>query len=86
MPGPLSTNLGTPLQDVLGDAVLEIDIIPNIARCASMVGVAREYAALTDQALRYPDYEVVMEGEPLGSVIVSPQKSLRSIRALLPWL
>ncbi|MBK8903990.1 MAG: phenylalanine--tRNA ligase subunit beta [Anaerolineaceae bacterium] len=53
---------GTPLQDVLGDAVLEIDIIPNIARCASMVGVAREYAALTNQPMRYPDYNVVMEG------------------------
>jgi phenylalanyl-tRNA synthetase beta chain len=53
---------GTPLQDVLGDHVLEIDIIPNIARCASMVGVAREYAALTDQKLRYPDYDLVMEG------------------------
>ncbi|GJM40354.1 MAG: phenylalanine--tRNA ligase beta subunit [Ardenticatenaceae bacterium] len=54
---------GTPLQDALGDAVLEIDIIPNIARCASMVGVAREYAALTNQSIRYPDYSVVMEGE-----------------------
>ena len=54
---------GTPLQDVLGDAVLEIDIIPNIARCASMIGVAREYAALTNQRIRYPDYTVVMEGE-----------------------
>jgi phenylalanyl-tRNA synthetase beta chain len=53
---------GTPLQDVLGDAVLEIDIIPNIARCASMVGVAREYAALTNQPIRYPDYSVKMEG------------------------
>jgi phenylalanyl-tRNA synthetase beta chain len=53
---------GTPLQDILGDYVLEIDIIPNIARCASMVGVAREYAALTDQELRYPDYNVIMEG------------------------
>lgn len=53
---------GTPLQDVLGDAVLEIDIIPNIARCASMVGVAREYAALTGQTMRYPPYDVVMEG------------------------
>ena len=28
---------GTPLADVLlGDAVLEIDIIPNIARCARL--------------------------------------------------
>ena len=53
---------GTPLQDVLGDAVLEIDIIPNIARCASIVGVAREYAALTGREMRYPDYNVVMEG------------------------
>ncbi len=57
---------GTPLQDVLGDAVLEIDIIPNIARCASIVGVAREYAALTNQGLQLPDYEVVMDGEDLG--------------------
>ena len=61
---------GTPLQDVLGDAVLEIDIIPNIARCASIVGVAREYAALTNQALCEPDYDVVMEGEPVGEKII----------------
>ena len=61
---------GTPLQDVLGDAVLEIDIIPNIARCASIVGVAREYAALTNQTLRNPDYNVLMEGDPLGDRVV----------------
>lgn len=60
---------GTPLQDVLGDAVLEIDIIPNIARCASMLGVAREYAALTNQPLRYPDYEVAMEGPPIADKV-----------------
>lgn len=64
--GPLAPvyTPGAPLQDVLGDAVLEIDIIPNIARCASMVGVAREYAALMDRPLRYPDYNVVMAGPP----------------------
>lgn len=61
---------GTPLQDVLGDAVLEIDIIPNIARCASMVGVAREYAALTNQPIRYPDYSVKMEGESVDGRII----------------
>ena len=60
---------GTPLQDVLGDAVFEIDIIPNIARCASMVGVAREYAALTNQPIRYPDYQVVMEGASVNGRI-----------------
>ncbi|MDX1417251.1 MAG: phenylalanine--tRNA ligase subunit beta, partial [Candidatus Promineifilaceae bacterium] len=63
---------GTPAQDVLGDAVLEIDIIPNIARCASVVGVAREYAALTNQELRYPEYDVLMEGPEIeGRVVIS---------------
>ena len=56
---------GQPLQEVLGDAVLDIAIIPNIARCASIVGVAREVAALTGQTLREPDYDVVMEGPPV---------------------
>ena len=66
---------GTPLQDVLGDMVLEIDIIPNIARTASILGVARELAALTDQSLRYPDYSVVMEGEPVaGRVIITTEE------------
>ena len=60
---------GTPMQDVLGDAVLEIDIIPNIARTASMIGVAREYAALTNQPLKLPDYEVVMEGDAVDGRI-----------------
>lgn len=65
---------GAPLQEVLGDAVLEIDIIPNIARCASMLGVAREYAALTNQAWREPDYTVVMEGPPVdGRVVITTE-------------
>ena len=60
---------GTPVQDVLGDAVLEIDIIPNIARCASIVGVAREVAALTGQKLREPNYEVLQEGPPVNKLV-----------------
>ena len=46
---------GTPLVDLWGDAVLDIDLTPNISRCASMLGIAREIAALTGQKLRYPD-------------------------------
>lgn len=56
---------GTPFQDVLGDAVLDIDMLPNIARCYTIVGVAREVAALTGGALRYPPLDVVMEGPPI---------------------
>jgi phenylalanyl-tRNA synthetase beta chain len=38
---------GTALQDLLGEIVVEIDILPNMARCLSMIGIAREVAALT---------------------------------------
>lgn len=38
---------GTPAQDVLGEVVVELDILPNMARCLSMIGIAREVAALT---------------------------------------
>lgn len=63
---------GTPLQDLFGDAVLDVDIIPNIARCASVIGVAREVAALTGQTVRYPSYEVVQEGPDMaGKVAIS---------------
>ena len=41
---------GTPLQDVLGDIVVELDVLPNMARCLSMIGIAREVAALTGAA------------------------------------
>lgn len=60
---------GVPAADVLGDAVLDIEIIPNIARCASVVGVAREVAALTGQELREPNYDVVMEGPPVEGLV-----------------
>ncbi len=41
--------VGVPLADYLGTAVLDIDLTPNLARCASIIGVAREVAALTGQ-------------------------------------
>jgi phenylalanyl-tRNA synthetase beta chain len=66
---------GTPLPDVLGDVVLDIAIIPNIARCASIIGLAREVAALTGQEVRYPSYEVKQEGPPIeGKVTLSTEE------------
>lgn len=53
---------GTPLQDVWGDIVLEIEFTPNLARAISVYGVAREAAALLGKPLREPSYDVVMEG------------------------
>jgi phenylalanyl-tRNA synthetase beta chain len=65
---------GTPLQDVLGDAVLEIAILPNTARATSMIGVARELAALTGATFRPPSYDVVMDGPPVdGRVVITTE-------------
>jgi phenylalanyl-tRNA synthetase beta chain len=64
--------VGMPLVDYMGTAVLDIDLTPNLARCASIIGVAREVAALTGQPLHYPDYhDLRMDGPPIkGRVVV----------------
>lgn len=62
---------GTPLSQVLGDAIFDIDIIPNIARCASILGVAREIASLTGKELRLPDTQVERTGDSIeGKVVI----------------
>jgi phenylalanyl-tRNA synthetase beta chain len=60
---------GTPLADYLGDVVLDLDLTPNLARCFSMVGVAREVAALTGVPMRYPDTGMVAAGEPVDDQV-----------------
>ena len=50
--------IGAPAVDYLGDVVLDIAILPNIARAASILGVAREVAALTGQPLKQPAYHL----------------------------
>lgn len=45
---------GTPLVDTLGDAVLDVKLLPSFARCASILGLAREIAAITGQPLKTP--------------------------------
>lgn len=59
---PDDAPVGMPLADYLGDAVLHIAILPNMARCASILGVAREVAALTGQTVRLPPTHYVAEG------------------------
>jgi phenylalanyl-tRNA synthetase beta chain len=62
---PDDAPVGAPLADYLGDVVLTINVLPSIARCASIVGVAREVAALTGQAVRYPPIAYRESGEPV---------------------
>ena len=46
---------GTPLADFLGETVLDLDITPNRPDCLSVVGIAREVAALTGQKPHIPE-------------------------------
>jgi phenylalanyl-tRNA synthetase beta chain len=60
---------GTPLQDVLGDVVLDIELTPNLGRCFSMFGVAREVAALLDKQIKYPSFDYLAEGAPIAGTV-----------------
>lgn len=57
--------VGTPLRDYLGEVVIDIDLTPNLARCLSIVGVAREVAAITGAPLHLPEPQVQMDGPPI---------------------
>jgi len=84
---------GTPLQDVLGDVILTIEVTPNMARVASILGVAREVAALTPiqglagAKMRQPSQEVKATGKPIeGQVkidIREPELNPRFTLALI---
>src|SRR6185503_16131979 len=55
--------LGTPLADVVGEVVLDVDVKPNRGDALSMVGLAREIAAFTGATLRMPAADVAESDE-----------------------
>jgi phenylalanyl-tRNA synthetase beta chain len=79
--------VGAPLVDYMGDAVLEISILPNNARNTSVLGVARELAALTGRELKKPKYELQTSGESIeGKVkieIANPELNPRFTLGLI---
>src|SRR5918992_1446364 len=50
--------LGTPLSEVVGEVVLDVDVKPNRGDALSMVGLARELAAAIGAELRMPSVSV----------------------------
>jgi phenylalanyl-tRNA synthetase beta chain len=51
---PAEAPLGKPLADYMGDVIFDLDITPNRPDCLSVIGIAREIAALTGQKVRLP--------------------------------
>ncbi len=51
---PADTPLGVALGDLYGDVVLDVDVKPNRGDALSVLGLAREVAAVTGQNVRWP--------------------------------
>lgn len=80
---PYDAPVGVPLSDYLDlssipthDIVLDLDLTPNLARCLSIIGVAREVAALTGQ--EFKKGLMGLTGSPSGPLVPSGPS--------LPWV
>ncbi|MGH2583862.1 MAG: phenylalanine--tRNA ligase subunit beta, partial [Dehalococcoidia bacterium] len=66
---PGDAPVGTPLDEYLGDVVLDLSTWANRPDLLSMLGVAREVAALTRQHVREPVVEYAESGAPAAERI-----------------
>jgi phenylalanyl-tRNA synthetase beta chain len=84
---PDDAPLGTPLRQYLGDTVLDLYSWPHRPDLMSMIGVAREVAALTEQTAREPQAAYEAEAGPvegrLSVEIEAPDLCPRYIGALI---
>ena len=65
-----SLNAGDRLAVALGlsDAVLELDLTPNRPDCLSVIGIAREIAAIQKTPLNYPDYTIEDKADTIHKI------------------
>ncbi|MEP6470127.1 MAG: phenylalanine--tRNA ligase subunit beta [Chloroflexota bacterium] len=63
--------LGADLGPVFGEVVLDVDVKPNRGDALSMVGLAREVAAITGAGLRLPEASVQEDGSLRTDALVS---------------
>lgn len=79
--------VGMPLADYMGDAVLDISILPNMARNANVIGVARELAALTGRELKQPTIKLKTSGDAIEGLvsvdITNPELNPRFVLGLI---
>jgi phenylalanyl-tRNA synthetase beta chain len=84
---PEDAPVGKPLRDYYGDEVLELGLTPDMARCLSMIGVAREVSALTNATLHLPTNTLAPGNESaaayVGVEIEDPELCNRYIGTLI---
>jgi phenylalanyl-tRNA synthetase beta chain len=62
--------LGIPLEEALdlGDTVFDVGITPNRADCLSMIGIAREVAAITGKKIKMPADDIRESADDINQV------------------
>ena len=63
---PSETPVGAALLELYGDVVLDVDVKPNRGDALSILGLAREVAALTGATVRQPPTDLVESGRPIN--------------------
>ena len=61
--------IGTPLADFMSDVIFDLDVTPNRPDCLSVIGIAREIAALTGREVRLPDIGYDEKGDAIDQQI-----------------
>ncbi|MCX5848289.1 MAG: phenylalanine--tRNA ligase subunit beta [Deltaproteobacteria bacterium] len=67
---PAGLSLGLPLETALNieDTVLDVNVTPNRSDCLSMIGMAREVAAITGKKIKQPSVKVKESSEDINSL------------------
>ncbi len=70
---PAEARVGQPLAEFLGrtgsDVVLDLEITPNRPDLASVIGIAREIAAVTGHPLRLPEIRLTEDPRPASDLV-----------------
>jgi phenylalanyl-tRNA synthetase beta chain len=67
---PEETPVGIPIREALGieDEIIDVAVTPNRSDCLSILGIAREVAAIGEVALQYPTTSVVDTGQDINTL------------------
>jgi len=66
---PDNTPVGAPLANLLGDAIFDIAVTPNRPDCLSVLGIARELAALTGEKVKLPETSYAETSHPVSEKV-----------------
>jgi len=68
---PADLTPGAPLGDALqlNDTIIEVSITPNRGDCLSVVGIAREVAAMSGTPVKYPDFQLHETGPDISTLV-----------------